>query len=878
MDSACLVYAFSNELSGPIPVEIGKMKSLQSLSFHKNNLSGPIPQTIGDLTELQLLHLYNNQLSGSIPSKLGNLKNLTDLQLSGNELTGSIPASLGNLRNLQTLFLRDNKLSGSIPPELAYLDNLVVLEMDENQFSGHLPENLCQGGKLENFTVNSNKLSGPIPRSLSKCSSFKRVRFDNNSFTGNLTESFGIYPELQFINLSDNDFHGELSSNWEKCKHLTDLRIARNNISGSIPPEIGNLRGLLGLDLSSNHLVGQIFGSLIKLETLDFSGNGFNGSIPMFIGDYMKLIHLNLSSNRFGQKIPTEIGRITHLTVLDLSHNLLVGEIPPQLAHLQDLEIINLSHNDLSGCIPKEFISLSGLQDVILSYNELEGPIPNNKAFMNASLEGNKGLCGNVTGLQPCESPFCNYGQYFGGVVQLGNNVTCNVIDKGTIRIKMHDGVVRILTDVRHVPILKKNLSLWDCSPPIVHRDISSNNILLDSEYEACVSDFGIAKLLNPESSNFPDPNTFSVMEKHSRRKLILVSVLPVMGALVLLCTFIGVLLMCDERRRVGDIERRDSSDVVDVDEDNGLLSISTLHGSALYWDILKATKEFDAVFCIGKGGSGSVYKAKLPSFENVAVKRLHSSFENTHLKSFMNEVRALTRIKHRNIVKLYGFCSNAKHSFLVYEYVERGSLFSILSNQVESKKLDWLKRVNIIKGVAFALSYMHQDCSPPIVHRDISSNNILLDSEYKACVSDFGIAKLLNPESSNCTALAGTYGYVAPELAYTMKVTEMCDVYSFGVLALEIIKGKHLGEYISLLANSSTRDHVQLSDLLDERLPNPEDEVKEVLVFIIKLASSCLLETPKSRPTMHFIYHMLSMDPPAYHITSMKAKSFLEI
>nr|XP_009601041.1 MDIS1-interacting receptor like kinase 2-like [Nicotiana tomentosiformis] len=350
------------------------------------------------------------------------------------------------------------------------------------------------------------------------------------------------------------------------------------------------------------------------------------------------------------------------------------------------------------------------------------------------------------------------------------------------------------------------------------------------------------------------------------------------MGALVLLCTFIGVLLMCDERRRVGDIERRDSNDVVDVDEDNGLLSISTLHGSALYWDILKATKEFDAVFCIGKGGSGSVYKAKLPSFENVAVKRLHSSFENTHLKSFMNEVRALTRIKHRNIVKLYGFCSNAKHSFLVYEYVERGSLFSILSNQVESKKLDWLKRVNIIKGVAFVLSYMHQDCSPPIVHRDISSNNILLDSEYKACVSDFGIAKLLNPESSNCTALAGTYGYVAPELAYTMKVTEMCDVYSFGVLALEIIKGKHLGEYISLLANSSTRDHVQLSDLLDERLPNPEDEVKEVLVFIIKLASSCLLETPKSRPTMHFIYHMLSMDPPAYHITSMKAKSFLEI
>ncbi|XP_059281029.1 MDIS1-interacting receptor like kinase 2-like [Lycium ferocissimum] len=230
-----------------------------------------------------------------------------------------------------------------------------------------------------------------------------------------------------------------------------------------------------------------------------------------------------------------------------------------------------------------------------------------------------------------------------------------------------------------------------------------------------------------------------------------------------------------------------------------------------------------------------------------IAVKRLHSSFENTHPKSFMNEVRALIGIKHRNIMNLYGYCLDTKNSLLVYEYVDMGCLSSILSNKVESKKLDWLKRVNIIKGVAFALSYMHQDCSPPIVHHDISSSNVLLDSKYEARVSYFGIAKFLKPDLPNCTALA--------ELAYTMKVTQMCDVYSFGVLALEIIKGKHLGEYITVLANLSTRDHVQLRDLLDERLPYPEDRVKEVLVFIIKLASSCLLETPKSRPTINAIH-----------------------
>ncbi|XP_049349521.1 MDIS1-interacting receptor like kinase 2-like [Solanum verrucosum] len=449
---------------------------------------------------------------------------------------------------------------------------------------------------------------------------------------------------------------------------------------------------------------------------------------------------------------------MTQLNLLDLSYNLLVGVIPPQLANLKVLVSLNLSHNGLSGCIPEELEGLTGLQDVVLSYNELEGPIPNNKAFINASLEGSKGLCGNVAGLHPCERPS-------------------------------------------------------------------------------------------------------SVVKKHSMekgRKLILIIALPVMGALVLLCVFIGVLFMCN-KRRAGDVERRDG---------DGWLSISILDGKALYRDILNATEEFDAKYCIGQGGHGSVYKVNLPSLGNIAVKRLHSSFRNTHPKSFMNEVRALTGIKHRNIVNFYGYCSKAQHSLLVYEYVERGSLSSILSNNVESTKLDWFKRVNIIKGVAFALSYMHQDCSPPIVHRDISSNNVLLDSVYEARVADFGIAKLLKPDSSNCTALAGTYGYVAPELAYTMKVTEMCDVYSFGVLALEIIKGKHLGEYITVLGNSSTIDHEQLSDLLDERLPYPEDEVKDVLVFIIKLACSCVLEAPKSRPTMHFIAPRLSsMDarPPTH-------------
>ncbi|XP_061993692.1 MDIS1-interacting receptor like kinase 2-like [Rosa rugosa] len=256
------------------------------------------------------------------------------------------------------------------------------------------------------------------------------------------------------------------------------------------------------------------------------------------------------------------------------------------------------------------------------------------------------------------------------------------------------------------------------------------------------------------------------------------------------------------------------------------LRSMSIFEGKLLYEEIVRATEDFDDAYCIGKGGTGSVYKAKLPSDDLVAVKKLHSTHcdgERSFEKEVLNEVMALTGIRHRNIVKLYGFCSHSRHSFLVYEYLERGSLFSILCNEEAAKELDWSKRVNIIKGVARGLSYMHSDVSPPIVHRDITSKNILLDAEYEACISDFGTAKLLELGASNWTAVVGTFGYVAPELAYTLKVTEKCDVYSFGVLALEVMNGKYPSDLIrSLLSQAEIREGNLPEDVWDDRLKPP--------------------------------------------------------
>ncbi|KAH1092145.1 hypothetical protein J1N35_019402 [Gossypium stocksii] len=270
----------------------------------------------------------------------------------------------------------------------------------------------------------------------------------------------------------------------------------------------------------------------------------------------------------------------------------------------------------------------------------------------------------------------------------------------------------------------------------------------------------------------------------------------------------------------------------VQPNKNGDLCSIWNYDGKKAYEDIVAAAEDFNFRYCIEVGGYGSVYRAKLPC-----------EAENpTFDKSFRNEIKFLTEIRHRNIMKLHGFCLHRRSMFLIYEYLEKGSLFCNLRDEVKAAEMDWRKRVKIIKGIAHALSYLHYDCNPTIVHQDISSNNVLLNSNFEAFVADFGTTKMLDPDLSNQTIIVGTCGYAAPELAYTMIVTEKCDVYSFGMVALETLMGKHLEEVLPWLSSPTYLVNMKLIDVLDNRLPLPRSQlVTQNLVHVATLAFACL-------------------------------------
>ncbi|MFQ6660666.1 hypothetical protein Gotur_029088 [Gossypium turneri] len=550
-----------------------------------------------------------------------------------------------------------------------------------------------------------------------------------------------------------------------------------------------------------------------SVVVINLSGHGLSGGITPQIGSLSNIRYLDLSNNSLVGPIPSSVSNLTNLWYLSMASNLLEGPIPREIESLNALEYLNLSANKLSGPIPTQIGNLSNLRYLILAKNNLSGRIPLQIGGLSLyQLELSHDI---ITGDIPS--------QLNSQRIDLSHNLLQGVIPSrfGSLtQLSLLDLSRNNLTGmIPELPIYPKKLnlsfnSLWG---PIPHG-------LLDFPPETFT---GNKDLCGSIQGFIPCPST-----KHNLAVIILVPTLLFLISIFPLVIFI----LCQQYRAKA--LKHDPSPT----KNGNLFSIWNFDGKIAFEDIIKATEDFDIKYCIGTGCYGSVYRAVLPSGKVVALKKLHrlEAEQPTYDTSFRNEINFLTEIRHKNIVKLHGFCLHNRCMFLIYEYLEKGSLFYALSVDDEAMEMDWTKRVNIVKGVAHALSYMHHDCNLPIVHRDISSNNILLNSELEAFIADFGTARLLDPASSNRTVIVGTYGYIAP------------------VLALEILMGKHPSDLLSTLSSSLSSSHVQnfmLNEILDPRSPPPRSrKMVGDIAFIAVIAFACLRARPKARPTMKLV------------------------
>ncbi|XP_057838106.1 receptor-like protein kinase 7 [Cryptomeria japonica] len=799
-----------------IPEEIYSLKGLNILCLSNISLLGTISPSIGNLTELVKLELSYNYLNGTIPKEITRLSKLYQLELYNNYLAGEIPSGFGNLTLLQNFDASLNFLNGSLS-ELASLKNLVSLHLYENQFSGSIPDEFGEFEHLRELSLYLNSLTGPVPQKLGSLSDFSAMDISENLLTGPLPPDVCKRGKLAFLLALQNSFTGGIPESYGNCSTLDRFRIGSNSLSGTVPPAIWGLPHAYIIDLSDNNFEGEISRDIENAKNLSvfiIQNNKFSGSIPDTFKLCTNLSVINLAGNQLNGSIPTEIGQLLLLREMDASNNKLSGELPNGIGGLTMLSFLLLQQNMLSGPVPDTFKLCTNLSVINLAKNKLNGSIP----------------------------------QSFGSIqvlntLNLSNNQFSGQIPKplSALQLTLLDFSNNQLTG----PVPTQLISHGS------QNKFSGNKGLCVNEYE------GNSISLSPCAA----AGSSSIGGSHAG--ILIVSFTSLAAVIIFV---IGWVLY---KKRNKEPESQESWD------------LKSFHRVRFtHHDILRCLKDENR---IGSGGSGKVYKGELSNGEKIAVKQIwnsntakfnHSREETLRNRQFEMEVETLGCIRHRNIVNLY-CCLSSKHSnLIVYEYMKNGSLWNRLHKENRGSTLDWQTRYKISLGTAHGLAYLHHDCVPAIVHRDVKSSNILLDEDMEPCLADFGVAKCLQASGKgNSTAvIAGTHGYIAPEYAYTYRVSEKSDVYSFGVVLMELVTGKHpleveFGENRVIVDWVSDKYFSRESavEVLDERVSK---FCEEGMMKVLKISVLCTSNVPAQRPCMREVVQMLLEAHPCFKST----------
>lgn len=769
-----------------------------------NRLSGHIPPELGRLKQLTSILLWGNFLEGPIPPEIGNCSSLVILDFSANKISGSIPKELGLLVGLDQLHLTDNFLVGAIPWQLTNCTSLVSLQLNKNQLSGSIPWEIGRLKSLQSLFLWGNKLSGQIPASIGNCTDLYGLDLSNNQLTGPIPEEIFRLQKLVKLMLLANVLSGPIPAMVGDCQSLLRLRLGENQLTGMIPPELGRLQNLLFLDLYANNFTGplpQEIGNSTSLQLLDVHNNRLTGKIPVELSNLINLETLDLSGNYFSGEIPFLLGKLKYLNKLILSNNILSGNIPQALQNCQKLTLLDLSCNNLSSTIPKGIGSITSLAiNLNLSWNTFTGQIP--KEF---SL---------LTQLQSLDLSH----NYLSGDVK----------------------VLGALTSLTYLNVAFNNFSGPLPATPFF-RTLTPNSYVGNAGL--CVS---------------PDGQTCSSLETHHSTHV---------GAVtILVCILSGIiaLALCTGWYLVFTTGRRFRQELI---RDDFSWPWTFIPFQKLNFTIENVLENLTETNIIGKGCSGVVYKADMPNGEVIAVKKLWPSKRDDAKEqqdAFASEIEILGNIRHRNIVKLLGYCTNRRVQLLLYNYIPNGNLAQLLH---ERRILDWDTRYKIAVGAAQGLSYLHHDCVPAILHRDVKCNNILLDARFEPYLADFGLAKLMTASDFHLamSRVAGSYGYIAPEYGYTMNITEKSDVYSYGIVLLEILTGRgavespigdglHIVEWVKRMIRSCE----PILNILDSRLRGMPDPMIQEMSQALGIALLCVNSTPGERPTMKEVVALL--------------------
>uniref|UniRef100_A0A6N2MMM2 non-specific serine/threonine protein kinase n=1 Tax=Salix viminalis TaxID=40686 RepID=A0A6N2MMM2_SALVM len=692
----------SNNFSGGIPAKFGEFQKLEWISLAENLLTGTVPGALGNISTLQHLLLgYNPFEPGPIPSQLGNLTNLVQLWLAGCSLEGSIPESLGKLSRLTNLDLSLNRLTGSIPSSLTWLKSVEQIELYNNTLSGELPPGFSNLTLLRRFDASTNHLTGTIPNELTQLE-LESLHLFENRLEGTLPESIARSPNLNDLKLFDNKLTGALPSQLGLNSPLKRLDVSYNGFSGAIPESLCAKGELEELILIYNSFSGEIPGSLGKCNSLGrvrLRNNGFTGIVPEGFWGLPRVYLLELEDNSFTGKVSNRIASAYNLSVLKISKNHFTGNLPVEIGLLGKLIEFSASDNLFTGPIPGSLVKLSNLSTLVLVDNELSGGIPAGiqgwKSLNDLRLANNR-LSGSIPD-EIGSLPVLNYldlsGNYF----------------SGKIPIQLQDLKLNLLN-------LSNNM-LSGALPPLYARETYRSSFV--GNPGLC----GDLKDLCPHEGDSKKQSYLWIL----RSIFILAGIVFVVGVAWFYFKYQN---LKKAKRVVTTASKWRSFHKIGFSE----------------FEILDFLKEDNV---IGSGGSGKVYKAVLSTGETVAVKKLsgESKKKDTSRSSnrdeFEAEVETLGNIRHKNIVRLWCCCNTGDYKLLVYEYMPNGSLGDVLHSS-KGGLLDWPTRYKIALDAAEGLSYLHHDCVPPIVHRDVKSNNILLDAEFGARVADFGVAKVV--------------------------------------------------------------------------------------------------------------------------------------